>query len=98
MVRLLVRRCRLRIRMVNMALEQELATYRDRLAEMLTHSGEFVLIHGSDVVDFFVAYEDAMKQGYRLFRLEPFLVKQVEAIETVHYITRFSHPVAITEA
>jgi hypothetical protein len=71
-----------------MALEKELATYKSKLSELKEHEGKFVLIHGEDVVDFFAAYEDAIKAGYQRFKLEPFLVKQVNAVETVQHVTR----------
>ena len=75
-----------------MALETELNTYRARLPELESHIGEFVLIRGDQVIDFFAAYEDAMKRGYQLFKLDPFMVKQIETLETVHSITRFLQP------
>jgi hypothetical protein len=59
-----------------MALEKELATYRNKLTELKEHEGKFVLIHGDEVVDFFAAYEDAIKAGYQKFSLEPFLADQ----------------------
>lgn len=71
-----------------MALEKELETYRTKLPELKEHEGKFVLIHGDTVVDFFAAYEDALKAGYQQFKLEPFLVKQVNAVETVQHVTR----------
>jgi hypothetical protein len=71
-----------------MALEKELATYNAKLPDLIEHQGKFVLIHGDDVVDFYVAYEDAIKAGYEKFKLEPFLVKQVCMTETVHQFTR----------
>jgi hypothetical protein len=71
-----------------MALETELATYRSKLAELKEHEGKFVLIHGEKIVDFFAAYEDAIKAGYQQFKLEPFLVKQVNAVERVLHVTR----------
>lgn len=71
-----------------MALERELATYKDKLPELQAHEGEYVLIHGDEVVDFFSAYEDAIKAGYEQFGLDPFLVKQIHAMEKVQFITR----------
>jgi hypothetical protein len=47
-----------------MALEQELATYKAKLPDLKEQQGKFVLIHGDEVVDFYVAYEDAIKAGY----------------------------------
>jgi len=72
-----------------MALEKELAKYQAELPGWLpTHQGKFVLIHGETVEGFFSSYEDAIQVGYDRFGLEPFLVKQIEAAEKVHYFTR----------
>jgi hypothetical protein len=72
-----------------MALERELAVFQQKLPEFLAeHSGEYVLIHGDEVADVFTSYEDAIKAGYAKFGLEPFLVKQVQPIEQVHFISR----------
>jgi hypothetical protein len=73
---------------ITMALEKELATYRDKLPELIQHEGKFVLIHGDSVIDYFGAYEDAIKAGYQRFQLEPFLVKQVNAVEQIQHMTR----------
>ena len=75
-----------------MALEKELAVYKTKLPELKEHEGKFVLIHGSAIVDFFSSYEDAIKVGYDKFKLEPFLVKQVQSIEQVQFISRFVDP------
>lgn len=76
-----------------MALEKELETYRANLDQLKAeHSGKYVLIHGDDVVDVFSSYEDAIKAGYAQFKLEPFLVKQVQPLETVQFITRLVDP------
>lgn len=75
-----------------MALEKELATYKANLPELKDHEGKFVLIHGDDIVDFFAAYEDALKAGYQKFDLEPFLVKQVNAVEKIQHVTRHIIP------
>lgn len=75
-----------------MALERELATYKAKLPELKEHEGKFVLIHGDDVIDTFSSYEDAIKEGYEKFKLEPFLVKRIETIEQAHFISRFVPP------
>lgn len=75
-----------------MALEKELATYKTKLAELKGSEGKFVLIHGTDVIDTFTSYEDAIKEGYSRFKLEPFLVKQINAMEQVQFVTRFVVP------
>lgn len=75
-----------------MALEKELETYKTKLAELKQHEGKFVLIHGSEVVNVFTSYEDAIKEGYQKFKLEPFLVKQIQAVEQVQFISRLTAP------
>ncbi len=76
-----------------MALETELATYRRELPNLLDKAGKFVLIHGNDVVSTWETYQDAIQEGYRLFQLKPFLVKQIQQVESIHYITRSVLPV-----
>ncbi len=75
-----------------MALEQELETYKNKLPELVANEGKFVLIHGDDVVNMYDSYEDAIKEGYSRFGLKPFLVKQIESTEQVHFISRFIAP------
>lgn len=76
-----------------MALEKELATYQAKLPELKQHEGKFVLIQDEQVIDIFVSYDDALREGYRRFGLAPFLVKQIHAIEPVYYATRPISPV-----
>ena len=76
-----------------MPLEKELETYTKKLPELKAeHEGKFVLIHGEDVVDTFSSYDDAIKAGYQKFNLEPFLVKQIRALEQIQFISRFVDP------
>jgi hypothetical protein len=75
-----------------MALEQELETYKTKLAELTANEGKFVLIHGSDVAGVFDTYADAIKEGYEKFGLSPFLVKQIHAVERIQFISRFVDP------
>lgn len=76
-----------------MALEKELATYQAKLPELKQHEGKYVLICGDEVVDTFMSYEDALKEGYKKFGLKQFLVKQILSIEPVFYFTRPIRPV-----
>ncbi len=71
-----------------MALEKELETYRDRLPSLLAEEGKFALVHGGEVVGTFDTYADALTEGYKLFKLDPFLVKQIQAVEQAHFIAR----------
>ena len=75
-----------------MALERELATYKNKLPELLANAedGKFALIHGDELVAVYGTYEDAIKEGYGRFKLEPFLVKHIEATEQVQFISRLS--------
>jgi len=72
-----------------MALERELAAYKLKLPELAAHEGKWALFHGDDFVDVFGTYEDAIKAGYRNFKLEPFMVKRVELTPRPRYITLF---------
>ena len=71
-----------------MALEKELETYRRKLPELTADEGKFALIRGEDLVGVFGTYEDALKEGYSRFKLEPFLVQQIQSVETIHLVTR----------
>jgi hypothetical protein len=70
-------------------LEKEMETYRRELPRLSQQEGKFVLIHGENVVDVFTSYEDAIKAGYVAFSVDPFLVKEIEITERVHFICRF---------
>ncbi len=72
-----------------MALEKELETYKKKLSELKQDEGKFVLIRGEEVIDTFVSYEDAIKEGYKRFGLEPFFVRQIHGIEEIQFISRF---------
>ncbi len=75
-----------------MSLDREIETYKAKLPELLLEEGKFALIHGVDLVGVYFAYEDAIKQGYEKFGLEPFLVKQILCSEQVQFISRFIMP------
>jgi len=65
-----------------MSLEQELATYQRELPGLLEQEGSFVLIHGRDVGGVFPSQQEAMDGGYSLYGPgEPFLVKQIQAVD-----------------
>jgi len=71
-----------------MQLEREMATYKASLPDLLQHEGKYALIQGDSVADVFATYQDALRQGYRQFGLEPFMVKQILSTERVHFMTR----------
>jgi hypothetical protein len=71
-----------------MALEKELETYRLHRERLLADEGKFVVIHGESILGVFTSYEDALKAGYEKCKLEPFLVKKIQAVDPVHFISR----------
>ncbi len=58
-------------------LVEEIQTYEAHLSEWAAHDGEYVLIRGSEIIDFFETYDKALSAGYEQFGLVPFLVKKV---------------------
>jgi hypothetical protein len=72
---------------LTMVLEKEIETYHSKLPELLAHQGKFVVIHEGDVIGFFDTYADAVQAGYDKCGLESFLVKQVQEVEQVQFIT-----------
>jgi hypothetical protein len=75
--------------MASERLAGELATYEAHREELVgSHDGQFVLIHGDEIAGIWDTYKDAIEAGYQRFKLEPFLVKQIQSIERVQFITR----------
>jgi hypothetical protein len=66
----------------------ELAAFEKLLPTLLKDEGKFVLIIGSKMVDVYVAYEDALKAGYKEAGLNAFLVKRISGIESTMHFTR----------
>jgi hypothetical protein len=61
----------------------EIQTYEQQRENLLgTSEGKFVLIYGIHVVGIFDSKMDAIAAGYQQFGNVPFLVKQIEKIET----------------
>ena len=76
-----------------MPLEKELETYHVNLESLKADEGKFVLIQGTRVVGTYTSYEDAVKVAYTEFGTStPFLVKQIQTIDRVHFISRFVDP------
>lgn len=72
-----------------MALEKELETYRKNLPLLLKDEGRFALVQGDAVSGIFDTYGDALDAGYAKFELRDFMVKKIETVEEVHFL---SHP------
>ena len=75
-----------------MALEKELAAFANKLPELKGSEGKFALVHGDDFVDVFGTYEDALRDGYRRFGLESFLVRQIRSRAGIQFVTRIAVP------
>ncbi|MBI4027874.1 MAG: hypothetical protein HY360_23010 [Verrucomicrobia bacterium] len=69
-------------------LKKEMETYQRERFRLMQNKGNFVLIQGDRVLGIHAAYEDALAAGYRQCGLTPFLVKQIQEMEQVHYFTR----------
>ena len=75
--------------MASERLASELATYESHKEELVSqHEGRYVLIHGTEIAGVWDTYKDALESGYQKFKLEPFLVKQIQGIEQIQFITR----------
>ena len=65
-----------------MALEKELATYnREKDWLLARDEGRHVLIKDDQVVATWDTYRDALLAGHKLFGLDPFFIKKIEALE-----------------
>jgi len=71
-----------------MALEKELSVYDAHLIELLASEGKYVLICGEEISGVFDSYEQALDAGYQKYGLRPFLVKQINRAEPIHYFSR----------
>ena len=70
------------------ALETELKTFEEHLAEWSAEEGRFAVIAGTEIIGIFDTYHDAVTAGYGRRGLEPFLVKQIAAIAKIANFTR----------
>ena len=69
--------------------KSELATYEREKSRLVAESeGKFVVIQGADVGGVWDTYVDALNAAYGKFGLTPFLVKQIESVERVHFFPR----------
>ena len=75
--------------MASERLASELATYEAHKEELVSqHEGRYALVHGSEIAGVWDTYNDALESGYQKFKLEPFLVKQIQSIEQIQFFTR----------
>jgi hypothetical protein len=71
-------------------LDQEMKTYEANKDDLLARAkGKFVLIKGDKILGIFESQVDAVNQGYKELGLVPFLVKEVQELETpIHFYSR----------
>jgi hypothetical protein len=68
-------------------LDKELETYDRELPNLLADAGKYVLIQGDKLYGTWSTFDDVIQEGYRLFGLKPFFVRQIGAVETVFTTT-----------
>ena len=71
-----------------MALEQEIATFKEVLPTLLGDQGKYALVQGERLVGVYETYKDALTVGYDKFGLTPFLVKKILANEEIQFFSR----------
>ena len=71
-----------------MSLEKELSVHGAHLIELMPHEGKYFLIHGEEIGGAVDTFEEALGAGYEKYGLEPFLVKQINRAEPIHYFSR----------
>jgi hypothetical protein len=75
-------------------LQKAIETFRRESPKYADQAGKFLLIRDSQVLGVWAAYEDALKEGYRVCGVDqPFLVKKIELVETPQFNSRFVQPV-----
>jgi hypothetical protein len=73
----------------NVTPRPELTVYEAELPNMLKmHKGQFVVIHGKQVANYFRTRAEALGWAYDAFGLDPFFVKQVSEEENVAHFIR----------
>jgi hypothetical protein len=66
-----------------MPFDQEWRTFRAKLHELRTaHEGEFVLIHGAEILGIFPTYKEAIQAGHDKIGLDrPFFVNWIKPLD-----------------
>jgi hypothetical protein len=86
---------------IGMVLEREIATYERLLPDLLkTHKGEYIVIHGENVLGFRPDLDDAERLAYdhfesvglKNFLKEPFLLRRIEEPKPIPFIPRNLKP------
>jgi hypothetical protein len=65
-------------------LRREWATYLERKSELLAREGQWVVIHGEQILGIRPTYEEALQLGYERAGFVDFLVHQIRETDPVH--------------
>lgn len=77
-------------------LQQEIAAYESRRAELLRHhAGKFVLIKGDELVGAYDTQEAAYGAGVERFGNQPMLIRQVLPEDQVEFLPALMHGVLV---
>lgn len=69
-------------------LSKEIETFKNNKENLLRdNSGKFVLIKGQEIIGVYDTQKDAIKVGIDKFGNNPFLVKEIEEVESVQNFT-----------
>ena len=75
------------------ALELDVKAYRRLLPGLLSeHRGKFVLIRAADQIQIFDTRDEALAEGYKRFKREPFFVSEIEPLEALVEVTHGLEP------
>jgi hypothetical protein len=70
-------------------LNDEIAAFEARLPAMLAkHAGEFVVFRQGEARQFLPSYSTALDWAYEHYGLQPFMVREVTAVEPAVHFTR----------
>jgi hypothetical protein len=69
-------------------LETERETYEREKPRLLAESeGKYAVIHGAEVAGVWDTYADALAAAYEKYGLDAFMVKQIVAMDQIHFFT-----------
>jgi hypothetical protein len=59
---------------------REVQTLRKHIEEVLKHKDEWVLVHGDKIGGYFKSYSEGLREGYKQFGLQEFLLSEVNKL------------------
>ncbi len=70
----------------DLPLALEWATYRANRQELQRHEGQWVVIHGEQILGIRPSYEEALRLGYERAGYVDFLAHQILVSEPIHFL------------